>query len=283
MQLAMIQDDLLELDKLNCAHTDRGLYFGDGVYEVIRSYNGKLFALEEHMQRFGQSLAAIDITGVNLSDIRARIRAAFQKSAIANAKIYWHITRGSGPRDHAGADDLKPNFFLTVNELHDETTAIIKKQGIAVSTHPDWRWRRCDIKSLNLLANVLACRDAKARGCQEAILYNENSIITEGSSSAFFIIADGKIQTTPLSENILPSITRIFVLSAAKALGIDIVQKKYSVDDAAAAQEMFIAVTTKDVVPVVSFDGKKICDGRPGRLTQALMAEFRMQIEAHCT
>ena len=282
MKIAMIQDEIIPYEQLASAYRDRGLYFGDGVYEVIRSYDGKIFAFEEHIQRFGQSLTAVGIMDIDLADIRDKVRRAFEKANIPNAKIYWHITRGCGPRDHVGSPDLKPTFFLTITELNDEAVAKIKERGIKVSTFPDWRWRRCDIKSLNLLANVLAARDAFSKGCDEAILYNEQSYITEGSSSAFFSIFGGKLQTTPLSENILPSITRIFVLECAKAVGLEIIQKPYTIQEAPSANEMFIAVTTKDIVPVVAFDNNTIGSGKPGTWTLKLIEQFRKDRSKHC-
>jgi D-alanine transaminase len=283
MQLAMIQDKVVPFEKLDSAHCDRGIYFGDGVYEVMRSYNGKLFAFEEHMQRFAQSLAGIEIDDVDLTVIRSRVRLAFEQAKIPNAKIYWHITRGSGPRDHCGKGDLQSNFFLTLTELNDAAAAEEKTGGIAVSTHPDWRWKRCDIKSLNLLANVLARRDAQKKGCSEAILFDEQGLITEGSASAFFVLFGQTLQTAPLTANILPSITREFVLEAAGHIGISVIQKSFTPQDAAVATEMFIAVTTKDIVPIVKFDGRKIGNGKPGKHTKMLMEEFQKHIVSHCS
>ena len=147
--------------------------------------------------------------------------------------------------------------------------------GIAVSTHPDWRWKRCDIKSLNLLANVLARQDAAEKGCGEAILVDEAGLITEGAGSGFFGILDRSLWTAPLSANILPSITRKFVLQAARNLGMEVVEQCLTPQQAASASELFIVVTTKDIVPVVKFDGTVIGDGKPGPQTAALIAEFR--------
>ncbi|OHB53436.1 MAG: hypothetical protein A2Y07_00050 [Planctomycetes bacterium GWF2_50_10] len=283
MKLAIIEDEIISYEQLPASYCDRGLYFGDGVYEVVRSYDGQLFAFEEHMQRFGQSLAAIGIDNVDLGDIRKRIRSAFEKSGIANAKIYWHITRGRGPRDHVGGPDLKPCFFMTITELNENAAAQVKARGMKVSTFPDWRWRRCDIKSLNLLANVLAARDASSKGCDEAILYNEQGYVTEGSSSAFFVIFDNKLQTTPLSENILPSITRIFVLECAKAVGLELVQKPYIIQEARGASEMFIAVTTRDIVGVIQFDDAVIGDGKVGSWTGKLTQQFKANRSKYCS
>jgi D-alanine transaminase len=273
MQIAMVQDKIIPAEQLDPAYLDRGTYFGDGVYEVIRSYDGKIFALDEHLARFANSLSAIEITAVDINRIRERIRKAFDAAGIANAKIYFHITRGSAMRDHLFDANLQPNFFLTVTPLSDDSKT--KTDGITVSTHPDWRWKRCDIKSLNLLANVLARRDAAKKGCAEAILVDDAGLITEGAASAFFAVLGKTLRTTPLTGNILPSITRKFVIEAAKNIGLEIVQQSLTPQQAAKADELFIAVTTKDIVPVVSFDDTPIGDGLPGKYTKLLIEEFR--------
>lgn len=272
MKLAMVDDGFVPIEKLDPIYCDRGLYFGDGVYEVLRSYNGKIFALDEHMERFAGSMAAIRITGVDINDVRRRVEQAFKAAALPNAKVYFHVTRGSAPRNHAWDPNLKPNFLLIVSEVKDHPEE--KARGIAVCTHPDLRWKRCDIKSLNLLPNVLARQYAVEKGCDEAILVDEAGFITEGASSAFFAIAKGALQTAPLSANILPSITRKFVVKAAKNVGMPIEECCLTPKQAAAADELFLAVTTKDIVPVVKFDDAAIGKGTPGRLTKALTTEF---------
>jgi len=273
MQVAIIGDKIVSLAELEPVYCDRGIYFGDGVYEVVRSYDGKIFTLEEHLQRFAQNLSAIGIVSVEIDQIRSRIKKAFGAAGISNAKIYFHITRGSAPRSHTWEAELKPNFFLTVTELPDDAEE--KTKGIAVSTHPDWRWKRCDIKSLNLLANVLARQDAAQKGCSEAILVDDTDLITEGAVSAFFAVFGQRLQTAPLTANILPSITRKFVIKAAKNIGLEVVEKSLTPKQARDADELFIAVTTKDIVPVVEFDGKIIGNGKPGKYTKLLIQEFR--------
>jgi len=272
MQIAMIQDKIVPAKELEEVYFDRGTFFGDGVYEVMRSYNGRIFALEEHLQRFAGSLSGIKITGVNLDLIRSRILKAFDAAGIANAKIYFHITRGSQPRDRVWNAALKPNFFLTVSDVADNTEN--KTKGIAVSTHPDWRWKRCDIKSLNLLANVLAANDAERKGCSEAILVDEDGLITEGAGSAFFAVRGQTLQTAPLTANILPSITREYAIKAGRNIGLEIVEKSLTVEQAAGSDELLIASTTQDTVGVVKFDDKVIGDGKPGKYTKLLTREF---------
>jgi D-alanine transaminase len=273
MKLAMLNDRIVPVDSLDPIYFDRGIYFGDGVYEVLRTYHGKLFALDDHLERFARSLAEVRITSVDIAQIRSRVERAFVTSGLTEAKIYFHVTRGSAPRTHVWNADLEPNFFLTVSEVPDDTRD--KTEGIAVSTHPDWRWKRCDIKSLNLLANVLARQNAEEKGCAEAILVDEAGLITEGAGSGFFAILDERLQTAPLSANILPSITRKFVIEAARDLGKDVVEQCLTPQQAASASELFLAVTTKDIVPVVKFDDATIGDGKPGPGTAALIAEFQ--------
>ena len=272
MQIAMIQDKIVPAKELEEVYFDRGMFFGDGVYEVIRSYNGKIFAFEEHLQRFAGSLSGIKIAGIDIDLIRSRILKAFDAAGMADAKIYFHITRGSQPRDRVWNAALKPNFFLTVSEVADNTENTTK--GIAVSTHPDWRWKRCDIKSLNLLANVLAANDAESKGCSEAILVDEDGLITEGAGSAFFAVRGQTLQTAPLTANILPSITREYAIKAGRNIGLEIVEKSLTVEQAAGSDELLVASTTQDTVAVVRFDDKIIGDGKPGNYTKLLTREF---------
>ncbi len=276
MQLAMVGDKFVELEKLDLAYLDYGTFFGDGVYEVLRSYDGKIFALEEHLARFKRSLAEIEIEGVDIDAVRDRVIKAHQKSQIANAKIYFHITRGAGPRDHA-KEGLRPRFFLTVTKVEDYSEQ--KNGGISVMTVPDTRWKRCDIKSLNLLANVIASRRAQKRGCQEAIFVDEKGGITEGASSAFFAIFAGKLQTAPLAINILPSITRHFVIQIAANAGLSVEEKQIKAQDAAKADELFIAVSSRDIVPVIKFNEIAVSDGKVGKYTKSLIKEFEKLVK----
>ncbi|UCF17911.1 MAG: aminotransferase class IV [Phycisphaerales bacterium] len=272
MQIVMIQDKIVPAQEVDPVHYDRGIFFGDGVYEVMRSYNGKLFALEEHLERFSNSLSAVAITGIEIEQVRARVLKAFDAAGISDAKIYFHVTRGSAPRDRVWDDSLEPNFFLNISEMSDNSAD--RANGIAVSTHPDWRWKRCDIKSLNLLANVLAANDAARKGCGEAILVDQAGLITEGAGSAFFAIRGQTLQTAPLTANILPSITREFTLKAARKVGLEVVEKSLTVEQAAAADELLIASTTQDIVPVVKFDDEPVGDGKPGKYARLLNRQF---------
>ncbi len=274
MQIAMIQDNIIPYDQLEDVYLDRGTFFGDGVYEVVRSYNGRIFALDKHLQRFARSIREVQIEGVDIDDVRSRVETAFDRAGISDAKIYFHITRGSANRNHGPSEDLKPNFFLTVTQLGDNSEK--RANGIRVSTYPDLRWKRCDIKSLNLLPNVMARMDAEKKGCQEAILVDDNGDITEGSASAFFMVlsSEKKLVTRPLGKEILPSITRGIIEEIAPKAGLTVFEHKMTPFQAKNADELLIAVSTQDVVGVVEFDGEQIGDGTVGEYTKILMQEF---------
>ena len=281
MQLAMIQDKIIPYEELDPVYLDRGTFFGDGVYEVVRSYNGKIFALEKHLQRFARSIKEVKIEGVDIKDVRSRLETAFDRASIDNAKIYFHVTRGSATRNHGPSAELTPNFFLTITKLGDNNEK--KTNGIKVSTYPDLRWKRCDIKSLNLLPNVMARMDAEEKGCQEAILVDDNGDITEGSASAFFMIlsSEKKLVTRQLTKEILPSITRGIIEDIAPKVGLTVVEHKMTPFQAKNADELIIAVSTQDVVGVVEFDGEMIGDGKIGQYTKKLMHEFEKFVGKH--
>ena len=277
MQIAMIDDEIIPLSDVTSERLDRGTFFGDGVYEAMRSYDGRLCTLREHLARFERNLKAIDITGIDINQIRNRVEKAYSAADIPNAIIYFHITRGSGYRSYL-CGDLKPNFFLTIAELPDFTE--IKKNGISVMTYPDLRWKRCDIKTLNLLPNVLAKRAAVEKGFDDAILVDDDGLITEGASSAFFAIRDGSLRTTPLSANILGSVSRQFVLKLAEKINLPVIEKSLTIDEAGGAEELFIATSPRGIIPVVKFNGEIIGAGKSGEYTK-LLSEALDKLEDH--
>ncbi|MCK4999275.1 MAG: aminotransferase class IV [Anaerohalosphaera sp.] len=273
----MIDDKIVALKDLDKVYTDRGTYFGDGVYEVLRSYNGIIFKLDEHLARFRRSLCEIYIDNVNIDDIRNKVITAFNQAGFANAKIYFHVTRGSENRSHAPERDISPNFFMTVTELADNSAK--KTNGIKACTQPDLRWKRCDIKSLNLLPNVLAKMEAAKKGCAEAILVDEKGDITEGAGSAFFMIKGSELITRPLGREILPSITRQIVEQIAENAGLTVVERTITAREAKTADELLLAVTTDDIVGIIEFDSKPIGNGKVGQSTRKLMAEFNKTVQ----
>lgn len=276
MQLVMIDDKIVDSTTVDPANFDYGTFFGDGVYEFLRSYNGKLFAFDEHLERFKRSLSEIEIDGIGIETIRKRVLAAFEKYNKPNVGIYFHVTRGASIREH-GKEGLTPRFFLTINEVED--TSVYHKTGIKVISVPDNRWKRCDIKSLNLLPNVLAKRAAHRQGCAEAIFVDDKGYITEGAASAFFAVFGNVLRTAPLSANILPSITRHFLLKLAPNAGLKVDETQIRVSDIAKADELIQGVSSKDITGIVKFDDITIGDGKPGKYAKLLAEEFEKLVK----
>ena len=272
MELAMIQDEIFPLSELGPSYLDRGTFFGDGVYEVLRSYNGKIFAFNDHFVRFERSLREIEIFGVDIESIKSKVRRAFDEAKLPNCAIYFHVTRGSGRRSHCWAEDIEHNFFLTITELNQPEP--LKQTGVKVCCEVDLRWKRCDIKSLNLLPNVMAKQRAFKKGCFEAILVDSRGDITEGAGSSFFAIKDGALITRPLGHEILPSVTRKHIIDLARRNGVEVCEKVITPEQAMDVDELFLGVTTKDVLGIIEFEGKKISGGEPGPITRKLERAF---------
>jgi len=265
MELAMIDDTIVPLEEAKISAHDRGLYFGDGVYEVLIFCRGRLFALDRHMDRLENSLRLMDmLDNVDLHLIRRRLNQAVTQAQIPHALLYFHITRGRALRSHDYDNDLQPSFLLTVRKFTP------RPEAATAITHPDERWKRCCIKSLNLLPNILAKHAATKAGAYEAILVEENGFITEGTSTSVLKIKDNVLQTAPLTANILPGITRALLLQWAPELDLTIRQESFTVPQALAADELMLAVTTAGIISVTQLDGNTIADGKPRPYTKQL-------------
>ncbi|MFC1782807.1 aminotransferase class IV [Planctomycetota bacterium] len=266
MELAMVNDLIVGLNDVRINAHDRGLFFGDGVYEVVLYWKGRLFAMARHLQRLEEGLRKMEMLDkVDLAQIEERVNRAVEEANMPEAMVYFHLTRGRGLRGHDWAKDWQPNFLLTVRNpppAPPETATAI--------THPDWRWKRCDIKSLNLLANVLAKNAATRAHAFEAILVDDNQLVTEASLHTVLLVRDGVLQTAPLTANILPSITRGLILERAEEAGLQVREESFTVDEALAADELMIAGTTVKLVGITQLDDKKIADGKIGPYTRRL-------------
>lgn len=246
---------------------DRGHQFGDGVYEVVRVYNGKPFMLLEHCDRFGKSAAAIDLVlPVPVDDIISILQEALRRSGLKDAIVYFHATRGTAPRMHA-FPRVEANFALTVSPAK-TFTAAQRDKGIAVCTFEDERWANCYIKSLNLLGNVLAKDRASRLGFDEAVFLRDG-IVTEGSSSNIFLVADGKLLTPPADRWILNGISRQVVLRLCRQKNIPYAEAKIAYENLAMADEIFMTSTSYEVMPVSRLNQRELTikkDGLTARL-----------------
>lgn len=258
---------------------DRGFLFGDSVYDAVRSYDGRLWALERHMRRLARSLQAVDLTAVAADDVGGVVEEAFRRSEIPDALVYMQITRGAAPRRHAYTRDLSPTVLVTVRDMSLMPESD-EHSGISAITAPDMRWRRCDIKSTNLLPNILARTQAADRGAEEAILVDADGFITEGAAMTVFCAAADRVLTTPLGPEILPSITREFVIEIAEDQGIPVGEERVPLGEFRTAEEVFLGSTTHDVCAVVQLDGKPVSDGKVGPIARRLKAGFQARVAA---
>jgi D-alanine transaminase len=272
--LANINGQLLPLAEATVPALDRGFLLGDAVYEVLRIYGGRPWLEAEHFQRLARSLEAIRIPGVDLDRLRDRMRQTIAAGPFGEATVYLQITRGSAPRTHAFPARAVPLEFLYVREFHDRHVEQ-RQVGAMVVTQPDIRWHRCDIKSTNLLGNVLAMQAAVEAGAEEAILYRPDGTLTEGTHTSFFGVRDGAVLTAPNSPEILPGITRGLVLRLAARAGVPVAEQVLTRQDLDRVAELFLTGTTVEVLPVVRVDGHSIAGGKPGPVTRQLQAVYR--------
>ena len=279
--LGFIDGRIVDLKELVVAMEDRGYQFGDGVYEYTKVYNGKCFSLKPHIDRLYRSLRELRIPAVftfaEMEEIHNRLIA---ESGIENGGIYLQITRGWAPRAHAFPDTVVPGLTMTIRPS--SINAAQWDTGVGVVAVPDERWLRCDIKSLNLLGNILAKQKAKEAGCYEAIMIRDN-MVTEGSSSNFVIVKDGVLWTYPTGNLILKGVTRTRVLEEiVPANGLSVLEKAFTLDFAKKADEAFLTGTTTEIMPIVTIDGQPVADGKVGPITQKIQKGYKDAIAKEC-
>ncbi len=234
----------MPLDQAAISPMDRGFLFGDGVYEVMARVDGRVRAKSLHQQRLAASLASIQLD-VSVEQIFHDVDRLIEKANLESAKIYVQVTRGAAAvRDHAFPVDVAPTVFLTISEFKVTTYG-----GCTAIVRPDIRWRRNSIKSVSLLGNVLLMQEAKASGAQESILFRDE-YVTEASTSNVFVIRGTTLVTPPLSDLILPGITRHLVLEMAEALGITVIEQNVRVDSLADADGIFVSSSTRGLMPI---------------------------------
>ena len=277
-ELAYVNGAFVELSEARVSVEDRGYQFGDSVYEVIATYNGRLFALDEHLTRLQNSLNEVSIK-LNVFDsaIGKRVSDGINLAGFEETLIYIQITRGVAPRRHEFPSvQTRPSIVMTFKPL-ERLSQHIFETGVEVVSVPDLRWKRCDIKSTALLANVLAKQEAGKQGAFEALLVNGEGFITEGSSTSVFWVIRGKLCSTPSGGHILPGVTQKILLKIAKSLQLETSEYFCSLDELLLADEVILAGTTTEALSVIKVDRKPIGDGVPGPISQKLRASFLNQ------
>lgn len=252
---------------------DRGYQFADAVYEVWAVIDGRLADFEGHMTRLHRSLDELRIDHpMTRAALLRGLRETVRRNRVRFGLCYIQVSRGVARRDHVfPSPDTAPSVVITCKALDRAAMEAKAKTGVAVITQPDMRWGRCDIKTVGLLPNILAKQAAKERGAAEAWLVDDMGLVTEGSSTnAWIVDADGNLRTRDTQANILRGITRGNLLEVAGGAGVKIVEKAFSVEEAKAAKEAFFTAASAFLTPVVSIDGAKIGDGKPGPITTKL-------------
>ena len=284
--LAYLNGQYLQRSAAAIPVEDRGFVFGDGVYEVWRVVNGRLFENERHLARLAFGLGELRIVPPEIVHPERLLEVANQllaKSGLTDgeATLYVEITRGVAPRAHAfPVHPTPPTVYATVNRFTPPEAQ--RAAGAACITIPDIRWLRCDIKTIQLLPNVMAMQAAAERGAVDSIMMRDG-VATEGSHANVFAIVDGVLRTHPTNNLILPGITRAIVIDLARERGLAVREDAVSDAELRRADEIFLAGTTTDVMPIVTLDDHPVGSGSPGEITTQLVRGFREYLDAACS
>jgi D-alanine transaminase len=281
MSMVFLNGKVLPIEEAKVPVLDRGFIFGDGVYEVVPVYSRVAFRIEEHLARLERSLEAIGIRNplsrVQWRDVIYRIVDA---QSFDDQSVYFQVTRGVAKRDHAfPKGDVEPTVFVMSNPLVAPPADQVEKGGRAISAE-DYRWLRCDIKSISLLGNCLLRELSAEANATETILFRDGKL-TEASSSNVFIVKGGTVFSPPKSNLILPGITYDVVLELAQANGVALQLRDVTEAEVRGADEVWVTSSSKEVFPIVELDGRKVGDGRPGpafRRMYQLYQDFKRKV-----
>ena len=275
-----LNGSFMPLEQATIPVLDRGFLFGDGIYEVIPVYGGRLFRLQEHLDRMQHSLDAIGITNPHSDqDWRGILETLTAATPGDELTIYLQITRGVGSnRDHAIPNDISPTVFAMTSTTRPPSDQQ-REQGVRCITSDDIRWLRCDIKAITLLPAVLLRQTASEANAAEALLIRDGQV-TEGSVTSLFAIYADTLVTPPKSHLLLPGVTRDLVLELAGQAGIDIQQRAIPASELCDADELWITGSTKEILAVIEVDGQRIGDGHPGQHFQRMLARYRAYKQA---
>lgn len=276
-RIAYVNGEYVPLRGASISIMDRGFQFADSIYEVWAVRGGRLFDIDEHMARLQRSLAELRITKpMPEASLMAVIRETMRRNRVRDGIVYVQVSRGAANRDHVfPAVDTPPTLVVTAKNLDRHAIAKRAEAGIKITSAPETRWERRDIKSVNLLPNVLARQGAKEKGAFEAWFIDTSGLVTEGaSSSAWIVDADGVLRTREVSHDLLHGVTRAAILRIAQERQMKVEERPFTIEEAKAAREAFITAASNAATGVVEIDGVQIGDGKPGAVTQALRAAY---------
>lgn len=256
---------------------DRGLQLADSIYEVWAVRGGRLFDAEAHMARLWRSLDELRIARpMGEASLRAVIRETMRRNRVTDGVVYAQVSRGAAPRDHVFPPaSVRPTLIVTAKALDRRAIAARAEAGIGVVSAPDTRWARRDIKTTNLLPNVLARQAAKEAGAFEAWFVDGDGFVTEGTSSTAWIVdRSGTLRTRALSHDLLHGVTRAALLKLAAERQLAVREAPFTIEEAQSAREAFISAASIPAVGVVQIDGQPVGDGKVGQVTRALRAAY---------
>lgn len=259
---------------------DRGFLFADGVYEVVHVYNGRPFEWDRHMARLNRSLTAVEMAAVDASELAEIRDRLIRENAARESALYIQITRGVQRRQHTppSPGTVRPTVLLWARAV-DPFDREFVEQGISVITVPDDRWGKVWIKTIGLLPNVLAKGKAHALGVYDAVFVRDG-MVTEATSANIFRVANGIVQTAPVTNYILPGVTRAVVLEIAREAGLPVLEEPFAVEDLYRSDELFLTGTTTEVLPIGIVDGRPIGSGSAGPVALDLLQRFKERIAA---
>lgn len=253
---------------------DRGLLFADAVYEGLGVLDGQIIDFAHHMTRLRRSLSELNMPEpMSESDLHAALMELIARNDVEVGFLYLHITRGVHDRDYLYPADLTPNIFAFTQETHDGPT-------LSLASAPDIRWARRDIKTTNLLGQVMAKDIARKAGADEALMVGPDGYVTECGAMSFFMIKEGALYARPLAGELLPGITRQTMLRVAQKRALTIVEDRYTLEDTFTADEAFATGASSYVQPVTEIDGHKIGTGAPGPITLELREAYLAAVRA---
>ncbi len=274
---AWVNGRFLPLDEATVHIEDRGFQFADGVYEVISCFSGVFLDMDAHLDRLKRSCESITITlPVALPELKTLIEQTYQHNPFDDAMIYVQITRGVAPRSHLPGAELTPTMVITSRHLPMPSAEKIS-DGVKAITLDDMRWKRCDVKSIALLASVIGKQEASYRNADETFWLDEDAHVLEGCATNCFAAIDGILVTHPLDHQVLGGITRNMALRIATAHGVQVEERAWKLSEAGLT-ECMMSSTTNAIMPVCQVNDEKIGTGKPGpmamQLRQWMLEEF---------
>ncbi|WP_165250067.1 aminotransferase class IV [Paludisphaera soli] len=279
--LACVNGKLMVPEQATVPIYDRGFLFGDSVYEVCRIYDGRCWLESDHLARLKRSLKELEFPPYDLDLLVERIYRTIRASFVKEGLVYVQVTRGVAPRTHAFPNPpVPPTEVIIVRPYDDAPSAALRKTGVPIVSRPDIRWKRCDIKTTNLLGNVLANDSAHREGAYEAVLIDAAGYVTEATHTSLLWVRDGRIEATPEGPEILIGMTRHLTVRLAAKVGIPFVETRVTLAELQAADEAILVGTSTEIMPVATVDGVPIGAGSPGPIAAKLQAAYVEELEA---